>query len=235
MTDGTTRLLLLRHGHIASHRGDVPLTEEGVRHAERTGEALRTAIAGPVAVMYGGTRRSRETAEALVRGIGDPARVRGPVYGFALRNPDMYLAGTRVNMVSSHAALAEQVPGMSEAEAKASGWWTTFVRHRDRVGWWLRQDEPPGESARDLVVRIHRFAATLADPGPLRGRTVIGVTHSPLLRAVLLHATGADPGEPGYVTGAELTIDPGEGVRITAYDPLGRPPDLPRREGRCGR
>ena len=221
MSDGPARLLLLRHGHIASHRGDVPLTEEGVRHAARTGAALGAGIDGPITVLYGGTRRSRETAEALVRGIGGPGRVRGPVDGFALRNPDMYLAGTRVEMVSSHAALAAQVPGMTEAEAAASTWWTAFIRDPDRVGWWLRQDDPPGESARDLAGRIIRFARTLGDSGPLRGRAVVGVTHSPVLRAVLLHATGADPGEPGYVTGAALTVAAGGNVRITAYDPLG--------------
>ena len=34
---------------------------------------------------------------------------------------------------------------------------------------------------------------------------MVAVTHSPLLRAVLL-GTGADPGEPGYVTGTDVRV-----------------------------
>ena len=96
-----TRLLLLRHGEVASHRGDVPVTDAGLEHAERSGKALGRPSPDPITVLFGGTRRSRETTEALIRGIGDESRVDGPNDSFALRNPDMYVAGTRVNMVSS--------------------------------------------------------------------------------------------------------------------------------------
>ena len=50
---------------------------------------------------------------------------------------------------------------------------------------------------------------------------MIGVTHSPLLRAVLLDATGADPGEPGYVTGVDVRIAPAGQMRSRPYNPLG--------------
>jgi len=50
---------------------------------------------------------------------------------------------------------------------------------------------------------------------------VIGVTHSPLLRAVLLDATGADPGEPGYVTGIDVRVAPAGRMQISPYHPLG--------------
>ena len=56
------------------------------------------------------------------------------------------------------------------------------------------------------MARILTFARSIADPGPLQGGTVVAVTHSPLLRAVLLHGTGSDPGEPGYVTGADVRV-----------------------------
>jgi broad specificity phosphatase PhoE len=207
-------LLLLRHGEVASHRGDVPITEPGRAHAVRAGKALATAYDDPVTLLFGSTRRTRETAEAIAEGIGDPHRITGPADAFALRNPDLYVAGTRVNMVSSAGSLAEQVPGMTEAQAAAHGWFAPFFTAPDRIGWWLEQTDPPGETGADLVRRITAFARSLADPGPLAGRLVVGVTHSPVLRAVLRHATGADPGEPGYITGARVVH------HITPYDPL---------------
>ncbi|MCI1262703.1 MAG: phosphoglycerate mutase family protein [Tetrasphaera jenkinsii] len=222
MSEPGTRLILLRHGEVASHQGDVPVTPAGVEHAERSGKALGLRISGPLLVLYGGTRRTRETAEAVVRGIDD-SRVSGPFDSFALRNPDLYAAGRRVNMVSSPAALAEQVPGMTSDDASSNDWWTTFFASSDRIGWWLRHDNPPGEGVADLTRRILHFANSLADPGPTTGQVVVGVTHSPLIRSLLLHATGNDPGEPAYVTGAEIRVPGGQQPRrldITPYDPI---------------
>ena len=220
MPETETRLLLLRHGEVASHRGDVPVTDAGLEHAELSGKALGAALSGPITLLYGGTRRSRETTEALVRGIGDECRVDGPSDSFAMRNPDMYVAGTRVNMVSSPSALAEQVPGMTPEQVEDNPWWMQFFAAPDRIGWWLEQQDPPGENVEQLAARILTFARSIADPGPLRGRTVVAVTHSPLLRAVLLRGTGSDPGEPGYVTGADIRVSADQTVAITAYDPL---------------
>lgn len=214
------QLLLLRHGEVASHRGDVPVTEAGLVHAERTGKAIGAGTEAPIWVLFGGTRRTRETAESIVRGIGDPERVDGPTDAFALRNPDMYVAGTRVNMVSSPASLAEQVPGMTPAQVAANRWWTTFFNAPDRIGWWLTQDDPPGENRRDIARRIQRFARSFADPGPHQGRLLVCVTHSPLLRAVLSDADGKDPGEPPFVTGALLRVDSTGRIDTSPYDPL---------------
>jgi broad specificity phosphatase PhoE len=221
MSDPAARVLLLRHGEVASHRGDVPVTDEGLAHAERVGKTLAHQIDGPVTVLFGGTRRTRETADAIVRGIGDRDLISGPLDSFALRNPDMYVAGTRVNMVSSAESLAEQVPGMSAEQAAGNHWWSSFFVAPDRIGWWLGQDDPPGETAADLRLRVSRFVRTVSDPGPLQGRLVVCVTHSPVLRAVLLGATGADPGEPAYVTGAEIIVPAESPIAIRPYDPLG--------------
>ncbi|QIG45162.1 histidine phosphatase family protein [Nocardioides anomalus] len=214
------QLLLLRHGEVASHRGDVPVTEAGLVHAERTGAAVGAATDRPLSLLYGGTRRSRETAEALVRGIGDPARVTGPLDAFALRNPDMYAAGARVNMVSSAEHLAEQVPGLTAEEVDAHPWWSRFIASPDRVGWWLAHEDPPGETGADVLRRLHLFARSLADAGPHQGRLVVGVTHSPLLRALLREVHGSDPGEPAYVTGVWLRAGSGGGLEITPHAPL---------------
>lgn len=220
MSDTPTRVLFLRHGEVASHRGDVPVTEGGLVHAEESGRAIGRATDAPVTLLFGGTRRSRETAEAVARGIGDGTRVDGPIDSFALRNPDMYVAGTRVNMVSSPEALAEQVPGLTAEDAAANPWWADFFASPDRIGWWLGQDDPPGETVDALTRRVLAFARTIADPGPLRGRLVIAVTHSPLLRGILQYSTGSDPGEPAYVTGAEVLVTPDGRTDIAPYDPL---------------
>jgi broad specificity phosphatase PhoE len=219
MSEPEVRVLLLRHGEVASHRGDVPVTEDGLAHAEQVGKTIGQQTDEPVAVLFGGTRRTRETAEAIIRGIGDDDRVTGPLDSFALRNPDMYVAGTRVNMVSSAESLAEQVPGMSVEQAAANEWWRQFFVSPDRIGWWLAQHDPPGETATELSARIVRFVRTIADPGPLQGRLVVCVTHSPVLRAVLLSTTGEDPGEPAYVTGAEIFVRRSAELTIRAHDP----------------
>lgn len=233
MTDQTSRLLLLRHGEVASHQGDVPVTPDGLAFAETVGAALRTQLTGEVAVRFGGTRRTRETAEAIVRGLrgvatdsgSDGARteaphIDGPTDAFALRNPDMYIAGARVNMVSSAATLAEQVPGMRAEDVETHAWWMNFFQAPDRIGWWLEQADPPGETAQDLAVRIRRFARSLSDDGPTRGRAVVAVTHSPLLRSVLLAATGTDPGEPAYVSGAEVLVNESGHITVNPFNAL---------------
>ncbi|GAB3198246.1 hypothetical protein GCM10027062_11970 [Nocardioides hungaricus] len=216
------RLLLLRHAEVASHRGDVPVTPGGLAFAEDTGKAIAAGVDGPISVLHGGTRRSRETAEAIVRGIAEDGRVLGPLGCFALRNPDLYLAGTRVDMVSSAPALAEQVPGLDEEDVAAHPWWPSFFADPDRIGWWLAHADPPGESGADLVRRVGHLARSLADAGPHRDRVVVGVTHSPLLRAVLAGPTGGDPGEPSYVTGVELRVRRDGVLETTAYDPRAR-------------
>lgn len=218
MSEG--QLLLLRHGEVASHRGDVPVTDAGLVHAERTGQAIGARTDSAISVLFGGTRRTRETAEAIIRGIGDPGRVDGPTDSFALRNPDMYVAGTRVNMVSSPEFLAEQVSGMTPAQVEANQWWATFFEAPDRIGWWLTQDDPPGENSRDVARRIERFARSFSDPGPHQDRLLVCVTHSPLLRSILSTVVGQDPGEPGFVTGALIQISSSGQLRTSPYDPL---------------
>lgn len=208
------RLLLLRHGEVVSHRGDVPVTERGLGAAERAGRAL-AETARRVRVLAGDTARARQTADAIAAGAGrGGAVVDGPQVAFALRNPDIYVAGHRVDMVSSPAALAEQVPGLTEREAAAVPFFATFFDHPDRVGWWLRHADVPGDDAATVATRLTRFAASLPDRAADQADLTVGVTHSPLLRACALAHLGHDPGEPEWVTGLELTVSPDRSVTV---------------------
>lgn len=127
------------------------MTREGLVHAVRTGAALSSVLGADAVILYGGTRRTRETAEAIIDGLGSDST---PTDSFALRNPDLYVAGSRVNMVSSAATLAEQVPGMNEDQAAQHEWFSHFFTAPDRIGWWLEQEFPPGDNAEALARRL---------------------------------------------------------------------------------
>jgi broad specificity phosphatase PhoE len=204
----THRLLLLRHGEVTSHRGDVAVTDRGLEGAERLGRRL-AATAGRLRVLTGGTLRARQTGAAIAAGArAAGAAVDEPRVAFALRNPDIYVAGERVEMVSSPAALAEQVPGMTVDEAAAVPFFAAFFDHPDRIGWWLRLGQVPGEDAEALARRIDHFAASLPDRTAQPAELTVGVTHSPVLRACALANLGHDPGEPEWLTGLELSVGP---------------------------
>jgi broad specificity phosphatase PhoE len=202
----TQRLFLLRHGEVTSHRGDVPVTEEGLQTAVEVGRRLAGRADGAIRVISGETRRTRDTAAAVARGARDAgAEVREDGVAFALRNPDLYLAGVRVDMVSSEEAFAAQIPGFTEADVAKVAFFTEWLTVPDRVGWWVRHPEPPGDDAAAVAARIRTFAGSLADREDDTAFTV-AITHSPVLRACGLEATGGDIGEPAWLAGLEAEI-----------------------------
>ena len=200
-------LLLLRHAAVASHRGDVPLTPEGRAHAEFLGRRLAELEIDKVEIRVGPTIRAQQTGDMLAHGLGGASPqtvVNGPSVAFALRNPDLYLAGHRVDMVSSAVAFAEQVPGLTETDVSSVGFFASFLRSSDRIGFWLRHAEPPGDNLPAVAARIREFALSLGDARDHQPGVVVGVTHSPVLRAVAAHYLGSDPGEPDYLHGYAL-------------------------------
>jgi broad specificity phosphatase PhoE len=218
------RLVLLRHAEVASHRGDQPLTPAGRASAERAGGLLGGKGLGRLRVLSGATRRALETAQGLVEGLttADPSvPTRSPRVAFALRNPDIYLGGERVEMVSTAEAFAEQVPEMTADDVVRVPFFHAFLTAPDRIGFWLHSAHPPGDDAAGVAERIAAFAASLADSGPRTPDTVVAVTHSPVLRAVALTFAGADPGEPPYLNGYLVDVLGGGTVRATAFDALG--------------
>jgi broad specificity phosphatase PhoE len=214
------RLYLLRHGEIISHLGDVPITAAAEEEAFAVGKGLGLRERVPITVLSGETRRAMDTASHLTRGVVDAGgQVIGPKVAFALRNPDLYVAGVRVNMVSSADALAEQVEGLSAGDVASLEFFPTFFDSPDRIGWWLAHPSPPGEDARSVAARVEAFVASLIDPVPDRPEVVVAVTHSPLLRAVALASLGHDIGEPPWVSGLLMVVDDDRNATAEVFDP----------------
>jgi broad specificity phosphatase PhoE len=216
-----TRLLLLRHGEVASHRGDIPITAEGLEQAVDAGRRMAAAGLGAVRLLSGATRRASETAEGVRDGLAASGEVvYGPDVAFALRNPDLYLAGARVDMVSSAEAFADQVPWLTAADVLAAPFFASFLTAPDRIEYWLRSSCAPGDGAAAVAARIVAFARSLADRGT-GADTVVAVTHSPVLRAVAVGHGLDDPGEPAYLTGYALDVAADGSARAELFTPFG--------------
>jgi broad specificity phosphatase PhoE len=211
----TQRLLLLRHSEVPGHRGDVAVTEAGLQLATDVGRRLGERANGAIRVISGETRRTLETAAAVARGAREAgAEVLEEGVAFPLRNPDLYLGGVRVTMVSSEAAFAEQVRGFTEADVAKVTFFNEWLTVPDRVGWWVRHPDPPGDDAAAVAARITAWAASFADRHDAVEFTV-AITHSPVLRAVAVDATGSDTGEPEWLAGLVAEIDADRSVRLT--------------------
>ena len=183
----------------------MPITDAAERQAFLAGQGFGRRHAGAVLILSGETRRAIDTAAHMAKGVTDVGgRVLGPQVTFALRNPDLYVAGTRVNMVSTADALAEQVDGLTADEVADLDFFPEFFESPDRIGWWLTHESPPGETAAALAARVRSFALSLTDPIPGNPEMVVAVTHSPLLRAVGVDLVGRDIGEPDWISGGLL-------------------------------
>lgn len=210
ITADAVTLLVLRHAHVDGHRGDVPITEQGHEQARRAGAWIGSAGFEVDAVLYGGTRRTRETAEGILVGLGEGGPHMGEALDcFALRNPDLYLGGERVTAVSTAETFAEQTRNLTAADVLRVPFYREWLEHPERVGFWVAHESPPGDTAASVSRRILSFAESLADVPAWRGKTVVAVSHSPVLRAVGLQLNGVDPGEPALVTGYRMLVRPG--------------------------
>jgi broad specificity phosphatase PhoE len=219
------RLLLLRHGEITSHKGDVPLTQRGHRQARQAGRRVGTSGANVVLVLTSRTVRTRETAAEFFHGLCEAApdsHVPEPRVSFALRNPDLYLAGHHVNMVSTAAAFCEQAPMLTEEQCLRVPFFAGFLNAPDRIGYWLTHTSPPGDDTAAVAARLAAFAASLSDVRRRVTETVVGFTHSPLLRAVALEFAGVDPGEPDYLHGYSIRVREGRRLHAEAFNPFER-------------
>ena len=201
--------MLLRHGHIASHRGDIPLTDVGLAQARAAGRWFGSERQDYVSLLTSATLRTSQTASAFAEAYQAARQADSslaPEPAAALRNPDLYLGGQLVNLVSSAAAFVEQVPAITEDDVGRVRFFHDFLTDTDRIGYWIRHSSPPGDTALAVGRRIEIFTRSLADVPGWAGQTIIGVTHSPVLRAVALTFHGKDCGEPPYLHGYSLTL-----------------------------
>jgi broad specificity phosphatase PhoE len=238
LSEAALHVHFLRHGEVASHRGDVPLTPRGRQQIAARGQDL-SAVLVPneiVTLLHAPTQRTHETALALYKAIADALAGNGrnvqlvpPVMHNAMRNPDIYVAGERVEMVSSVQALAEQLPvgRMSNEDLEQLPFWRNFWSHADRIGYWVNHPNPPGEDARAVARRLLTFAVSLLDLPRTQIRRYICVTHSPLMRAFLLrYVYASDPGEPEYGESVDLHFTP-DGELIVQYLDINRTLHVP--------
>jgi broad specificity phosphatase PhoE len=216
--DAPLAFWFFRHAEIPSHRGDLPATSAGLDHAETVGATLVDSCppGSHVEFLHAPTIRTVQTAEALRRGMerGLPAasgvHLGAPRVERAVRNPDLYVAGHRVEMVSSMDAVAAQLPddALTRAELERNSFFRRFVTSPDRVGMWVADHDPPGERADEVAWRFFTWARSLLDTARPYARRYVCVTHSGPMRALLRrYVLGHDPGEPEYVEAVELSFD----------------------------
>ncbi len=171
--------------------------------------------------MHAPTLRTRQTveevresmAEALGPGVADLLEVNEQP---AIRNPDLYVAGQRVEMVSSVEALSEQLsaPPVDLDVLSGHPFFSVFWTTPDRIGYWVEHPDPPGEDAVAVARRQLTFASSLpVDPENRPVRYVLS-THSPVLRAILLCYAGGDPGEPEYLEPVDLILSDNEAPEL---------------------
>jgi broad specificity phosphatase PhoE len=206
----------VRHGKVASHRGNIPLTDAGVAQAREWGRLLAEEISPGEIVhfMHAPTLRTRQTVEEIrasmdeALGPGGDADLLEVSEQWAIRNPDLYVAGQRVEMVSSAEALAEQLsaPPVDPETLLEHPFFREFWASPDRIGYWVEHPDPPGEDTVAVARRQMTFAMSLLERPENRPVRYVLSTHSPVLRAILVCYTGEDPGEPEYLEPIDLIL-----------------------------
>ncbi len=212
----TVRVHWVRHGKIASHRGNVPLTEEGRSQARRRGRVIAEDISAGEVVhfMHAPTLRTRQTIKevraSMEKTLGSDSGVQllEVCEQWAIRNPDIFVAGQRVEMVSSADALAEQLsaPPVDSESLSEHPFFRAFWASPDRIGYWVKHPDPPGEDTVAVARRQMTFAMSLSDRPENRPVRYVLSTHSPVLRAILSCYAGEDPGEPGHLEPIDLIL-----------------------------
>ncbi|MEM6728812.1 MAG: histidine phosphatase family protein, partial [Pseudomonadota bacterium] len=129
-----------------------------------------------------------------------------PAWG--LRNPDIYLAGSRVEMGSTPDFFASQCEfaDMAPETVLAQPFYKAFLTAPDRIEYWVTHASPPGEDAAAVAKRVLQFAQSFLAIAGDEDLVVACVTHSPVMRALLIQGLKiSDPGEPGWVE--EIVIE----------------------------
>ena len=172
--------------------------------------------------MHAPTLRTRQTVEEIRASMAEALGPDGSAdllevtEQWAIRNPDLYVAGQRVEMVSSAEALAQQLsaPPVDPETLSEHPFFREFWASPDRIGYWVEHPDPPGEGTVAVARRQMTFATSLLDKQEDRPVRYVLATHSPVLRAILLRYLGEDPGEPGHLEPIDLTLSRGEAPEL---------------------
>ncbi|MFK7942021.1 MAG: histidine phosphatase family protein [Paracoccaceae bacterium] len=210
----TISLAFIRHAKVPSHKGDMPLTEDSMSDINAAVPKLKALGVDGARYLFLGTqtKRSRQTADALRAAI-DPASPEVQP-AFALRNPDIHLAGSRVEMGSTPEFFASQCEhlAMTPEAVLQHPFYAGFLNAPDRIEYWVHHTSPPGEDAASVAHRIIEFAKSFRAAPDVgsggRDLVVACVTHSPVMRAILTQGLGLkDPGEPDWVEAIVLQLN----------------------------
>ena len=217
----SVRFLMLRHGRVAHHRGDVPLTDMGAAQAEAAGEWFGNEGIEIAGLLSGETLRTTDTAvkfAAAYRRVCD-LELPDPVVSFGLRNPDLYLGGHRINLGEGVEFLASQAFGVESWSVEGSAFYGELMNAKDRVGHWLKHGNVPGENAHDVGRRVDVLVRSLVDVEAWWGKTVVGISHSPVMRAVRLRHRGGYSKEPPFLHGYSLTVRESGAIEFAEFAP----------------
>ena len=176
--------------------------------------------------MHAPTLRTRQTVEEVrasmeeTLGSDGGAELLEVSEQWAIRNPDIFVAGQRVEMVSSVEALAEQLsaPPVDADTLANHPFFSAFLASSDRIGYWVEHPDPPGEDTVAVARRQMTFATSLLDKQEDRPLRYVLATHSPVLRAILLCYLGEDPGEPGHLEPIDLILSSGDEPELCFRD-----------------
>lgn len=213
---GNITIYLFRHGKVDGHNGDVPLSDDAQGDIDRAGSfvAAHTPDGETVLLLATKTVRSHDTAKRLgevIKAQNPALTIEGVHDEYAVRNPDLYLAGHRVEMVSNGNAMSRQLPEdtISGDAIEKLPFFGDFFRAPDRIGYWLFHDNPPGENATAVARRLLNYCRSCADTSPEKNLSIVAVSHSPVLRAILVAYMGlSDPGEPDWVEPITIRLGP---------------------------
>ena len=164
--------------------------------------------------MHAPTIRTQQTVEEIRASMAEALGPDGDAdllevsEQWAIRNPDLFLAGQRVEMVSTAETLADQLcaPPVDPQTLSEHPFFREFWNSPDRIGYWLRHLDPPGEDALAVARRQMTFAMSLPDKQENRPVRYVLSTHSPVQRAILLLLHGRGSGEPGYLEPIDLIL-----------------------------
>ena len=192
------------------------MTESGLAQSRERGRLLAGDLSPGEIVhfMHAPTLRTRQSVEEIRSSMaaalspGGGVDLLGVREQAAIRNPDLYVAGQRVEMVSRAEALAEQLsaPPVDPATVSKHPFFSGFWAAPDRIGYWVEHPDPPGEDPVAVARRQMTFAMSLTEAREDRPVRYVLSTHSPVLRAILLAYLGEDPGEPGYLEPIDLML-----------------------------